>query len=97
MTSTEKTHFISDLHKVGVPTVDGNIFTEKALRQMASQKPATLRFDESKQVLLGSMLSGIIDESHWQSQKIWYKPWTWRLQPIKVIDRFTVRSIGIKP
>ena len=35
-------------------------------------------------------LGGIINKTHMESQRIWYKPWTWRRKPVRVIDEFKV-------
>ena len=95
MNETEKIYIIENLYKAGEITANGDIFTEEALRQMALQKPSQLKFNKDKQTLMFGGVAGTVDKWRWRSQRTWYKPWTWRLQPIKVIDSFTVSSVKL--
>lgn len=39
---------------------------------------------------------GLVTKSHMQSTKTWYKPWTWRNKPIRVIDRMNLKGVSMR-
>jgi len=38
---------------------------------------------------------GKVTVSHKESQKVWWKPWTWLRKPVTVIDELDVSEISI--
>lgn len=41
--------------------------------------------------------AGTIEDNHWMSQRVWYKPWTWFKKPIRVIDKMIMDHVSIGP
>ena len=42
-------------------------------------------------------IGGTVEKWHWQSQRVWYKPWTWFLPRIRVIDQVKVDHVSMSP
>ncbi len=38
---------------------------------------------------------GTVTSSHKESQKVWWKPWTWLREPVTVITEMDVKEISI--
>lgn len=43
----------------------------------------------------GLGIEGVIKKSRYESQCVWYKPWTWFKKPVHVIEDFELRSISL--